>query len=356
VIRTPHTENVGVAIFAFDVDGLDGLPLRYSLRSTPARVADGAEAGEVFLWKPPIRVNDSDAVDGHAHVFDSSVFFAEDTNASLALVADDVFDVTSSGVPAFVFRPKPRTHGLVTVTWSARDALGAEGPPATTTFKVQCPGGEVVVADGACEPCASGLYNDRALLDQTTCTACPPGTQTPVPGSTRCEACPPDTFAAEAGTGVCPSCPARMRSNSGASSLESCRCEIGTVQISDVECWPCDLFRTKCEALGRLLPIPFRGHWTDPNEPRRTYDCIPAAACVEKFTEDEVRDRRCAGQRFRKNKNGNAVAYVGDGCFECASNHYRHAGHCHSCGSPTRARWRLAALVLLYALLVGLLL
>jgi hypothetical protein len=55
VIRTPHTENVGVAIFAFDVDGLDGLPLRYSLRSTPARVADGAEAGEVFLWKPPIR-------------------------------------------------------------------------------------------------------------------------------------------------------------------------------------------------------------------------------------------------------------------------------------------------------------
>ena len=211
---------------------------------------------------------------------------------------------------------------------------------------------------GVCEPRASGTYNDRALLDQTTCTDCPPGTQTPDPGSTRCEACPPDTFAAEAGTGVCPSCPDRMRSESGASELIACRCEIGTAQLSDTECWPCDLSRTKCEALGLYLPIPFRGHWTDPLEPRRTYDCIPSAACVEKFTEDEVRDRRCAGQRFSK-RNGRsevAVAYVGDGCFECAANHYRHAGHCHSCGSQTRARWRLASLVLLYAALVGTLL
>ena len=276
-------------------------------------------------------MNDSDAVSGAAHVFDVSV----------------------SGVPAFVFRPKPRTHGLVTVTWSARDALGAESPATATTFRVQCPGGEIAVGDGVCEPCASGTYNDRALLDQTTCTDCPPGTQTPDPGSTRCEACPPDTFAAQAGTALCPSCPARMRSDSGASALESCRCEIGTAQLSDTECWPCDLVRTKCEALGLALPIPFHGHWTDPLEPRRTYDCIPAAACVEKFTEDEVRNRRCAGQRFARSDA--AVAYVGDGCFECASNHYRHAGHCHSCGSATRARWRLASLVLLYAACVGVL-
>jgi hypothetical protein len=359
VIRTPHTTEVGVALFAFDVDGLDGLPLRYSLRSTPARVDGGGDAGEVFLWRPPLRVNDSDAAsEAMAYVFQEDVFFSNLTNASLALAPGDVFDVSESGVPAFVFRPKPRTHGLVAVTWSARDALGAEGAAATTTFKVQCPGGEVTRDGGVCQPCASGTYNDRVLLDQTTCTDCPPGTQTPDPGSTRCEACPPDTFAAEAGTGVCPSCPDRMRSESGASELIACRCEIGTAQLSDTECWPCDLYRTKCEALGLSLPIPFRGHWTDPLEPTRTYDCIPSAACVEKFTEDEVRDRRCAGQRFSK-RNGRsevAVAYVGDGCFECAANHYRHAGHCHSCGSQTRARWRLASLVLLYAALVGTLL
>ena len=124
-------------------------------------------------------------------------------------------------------------------------------------------------------------------------------------------------------------------SNAGANALELCRCEIGTVQLSDAECWPCDLVRTKCDALGRVLPVPFAGHWTDPNEARRTYDCIPAAACVEKFSEDEVRDRRCAPQRF--DPEGADPAYVGDGCYRCQSDHFRHAGHCHHCGSAERA-------------------
>ena len=349
VIRAPHTADVGLVLLAFDVDNLLGTPLTYLLKQTPVRSDDGRAAGAVFKWQPPVRVNDSDASAGFAHSFSDDVFM--DAN-KLSVGPIQPFPNTND-IPALVFRPATGINGEVVLRWAAVDSFGAEGPESVTTFKVQCPGGETV-AGPLCTPCAPGTYNDRVLLDQTTCSECPPGTQTPVPGSTRCSACPPDTYTALPGTGTCGACPANMKSNSGASALTACRCEIGTVQLSDTQCWPCDLFRTKCEVLGRELPIPYKGHWQDPGEPRRTYDCIPSAACVEKFTEDEVKDRRCAGQRFKRLSGD--VAYVGDGCYQCQANHYRHAGHCHSCGSASRARWRLAALVLLYAAIVGLLL
>ena len=347
VIRTPHTSDVGLVLLAFDVDNLAGTPLTYLLKSAPVRADDGTVAGTVFGWAPPTRNNDTESVTGFTHTWNDDVF----VDGNKLSVGD--IDTSTHDVPALVFRPAPGINGEVLVKWAARDSLGQEGTEQITTFKVQCPGGEIV--NGlTCEQCAPGTYNDRVLLDQTTCTDCPPGTQTPNPGSTRCVACPPDTYTDIAGTGTCGACPASMKSNSGASALTACRCEIGTVQLSNTQCWPCDLLRTKCEVLGRELPIPFRGHWTDPGEPRRTYDCIPSASCVEKFTEDEVRDRRCAGQRFSPLSGD--VAYVGDGCYKCQANHYRHAGHCHSCGTQQRARWRLGVLILLYAVVVGLLL
>ena len=96
--------------------------------------------------------------------------------------------------------------------------------------------------------------------------------------------------------------------------------------------------------------LPITGHWTDPNDPTRTHDCIPGAACLEKVTEDEVRDRRARGHASPPQA---PVAYVGDGCYECQDEHYRHAGHCHHCGGYQERRWRLSMLVILYMILVG---
>ena len=345
-IRMLHDDIVAVVLMAFDVDNLAGGRLSYTLKSTPTHVADGSAAGEVHAWRPP-NLTEIPSVDaGVNSTFEYRFVESDFTNATRL----DVGDAIPGDVPLVVFRPRARVHGEVTFTWAARDPLGAEGAPVSTTFKVQCPGGEAV--DGwTCRPCPPGQYNDRVLVDQTSCTDCPAGTQTPVPGSTRCAACPADTYSDQSGVGVCPSCPDRMKSYAGANTLELCQCEIGTVQLTSTQCWPCDLVRTKCDALGRVLPIPYAGHWTDPNDPTRTHDCIPGAACLEKVTEDEVRDRRCAGQRFAAA--GSPVAYVGDGCYECQDEHYRHAGHCHHCGGYQERRWRLSMLVILYMILVG---
>ena len=143
--------------------------------------------------------------------------------------------------------------------------------------------------------------NDRGV-DQTSCTDCPAGTQTPAPGSTRCEACPADTYSDQSGVGVCPSCPDRMKSYAGANTLELCQCEIGTAQLTSTQCWPPSAHRRRpvaaSDSVRRTLDGSERSH--------QTHDCIPGAA-PEKVTEDER--RRCAGLRRR----GSPVAYVATG-------------------------------------------
>ena len=197
-----HDDIVAVVLMAFDVDNLAGGRLSYTLKSTPTHVADGSAAGEVHAWRPP-NLTEIPSVDaGVNSTFEYRFVESDFTNATRL----DVGDAIPGDVPLVVFRPRARVHGEVTFTWAARDPLGAEGAPVSTTFKVQCPGGEAV--DGwTCRPCPPGQYNDRVLVDQTSCTDCPAGTQTPVPGSTRCAACPADTYAPEPGTASCPSVP-----------------------------------------------------------------------------------------------------------------------------------------------------
>ena len=93
----------------------------------------------------------------------------------------DVGDAIPGDVPLVVFALGARVHGEVIVHHlGGSRSPPRRGAPVSTTFKVQCPGGEAV--DGwTCRPCPPGQYNDRVLVDQTSCTDCPAGTQTPVP-------------------------------------------------------------------------------------------------------------------------------------------------------------------------------
>ena len=77
------------------------------------------------------------------------------------------------------------------------------------------------------------------------------------------------------------------------------RCEITTIQLTAEKCWPCDMLRTKCDDLGQFIPLPYAAYWVDPASPTRVLECLPGAACLEKYSEDEVRNRKCAPQRFQ---------------------------------------------------------
>jgi hypothetical protein len=48
-----------------------------------------------------------------------------------------------------------------------------------------------------------------------------------------------------------------------------------------------------------LIPLPYAAYWVDPSSPTRVLECLPGAACLEKYSEDEVRNRKCAPQRFQ---------------------------------------------------------
>jgi hypothetical protein len=350
-VRLVHTTRAGFVMLAFDVDNFLPGSATYVIKELPTLTSNGEVAGDVFPWAAPNYTEIPSEDPAGNSTFEWQYLDADFPEAGKLAAG---YDVSAAGVPALVFQPKASIAGEAVLKWAAVDALGREGPENVLTFKVQCPGGERIVG-AACEPCPAGTYNDQALVDQTTCTDCPPGTQTPFPGSTRCEACPPNTYAASARTAVCPSCPdADQKSISGANSVDSCKCSIGNIALSQSQCWACDLLRTKCDLLGQVIPMPYKGHWVDPSSPTRTLDCIPTAACLEKFSENGVKNRRCAPQRFQGLDTD--LAYIGDGCFKCQDDHYRHAGHCHHCGSDSARNWRLGMLIILYVAMVGLLL
>jgi hypothetical protein len=349
LVRLVHTERVGFVMLAFDADNFIPGSARYVVKAVPTLSSDGSVGGNVFPWVAP-NYTEIPSEDPALNSTFEWKFLDRDFPSATQLAAEASVTTSALRAPALVFTPRTGVNGLVVFKWAAVDALGAEGPENILTFKVQCPGGEKIVGP-ACVPCAAGLYNDRVLLDQTSCTACPAGTQTPTPGSTRCAACPANTYTSEPGTATCPSCPARMRSLSGSNNIDMCKCEISTIQLSQTRCHPCDLFRTKCDVLGQILPMPYRGHWVDPSDPVRVLDCIPGVACLEKFTQDEVKNRLCAPQRFQGLHTD--PAYVGNGCFVCQDEHYRHAGHCHHCGGSATRAWRFWAVIALYVVMVG---
>ena len=340
-----HDEIKAVALLAYDVDQDVNNTIRYVLSelptiasSDPARGAAGY-AGTLYKYVAPTGT--------FFNSTNQTVY--QYTSASVAgltpLAVGDVIGDAINGAVLVIFEPREYVHGPVTFKWRANDTSitpNAQGTDVSMTINTLCRGGERIngVHGETCELCPAGTFNSAGIPDQQTCVPCPAGSYIGLQGQTECRPCPSDTYSDVSGASKCTDCPINKRSTSGSDDNSDCLCDIGFVvlnKLNTTDCLRCALDRVKCTEFGQYLPLPYDGYWQDPNNGARNLTCIPGVACVEKFSKDAVRAALCAQPRFYSNETSDP-AYQGEGCRECAPDHYRYAGFCEACDKVPAVR------------------